>query len=151
MLVKSSATDPRSTDQIWNQLNNFIAQDVYLSKKRGTYAERNGALAPYFKKLNMNVTQDFFFITKDKTRHTLRLTVDIFNVGNLLNKQWGVTKLFNNTSPIRYVGINSDGKPAFTFPYLDNANQVPLTTSYRDNLGIDSRWQMQIGVRYLFN
>ena len=151
VLVKSSATDPRSTDQIWNQLNNFIAQDVYLSKKRGTYAERNGALAPYFKKLNMNVTQDFFFITKDKTRHTLRLTVDIFNVGNLLNKQWGVTKLFNNTSPIRYVGINSDGKPAFTFPYLDNANQVPLTTSYRDNLGIDSRWQMQIGVRYLFN
>jgi hypothetical protein len=151
VLVKSSTTDPRSTDQLWAQLDNFIKQDAYLSKHRGEVAERNGALAPYFKKLNMNLTQDFFFDTKDKNRHTLRLTVDIFNVGNLLNKQWGVTKTFNSTSPLRYVGVNTDGKPAFTMPYLDNTNQVPLVNSYRDNLGIDSRWSMQIGVRYLFN
>jgi Carboxypeptidase regulatory-like domain/TonB-dependent Receptor Plug Domain len=150
-LVKSNAADPRTPDQIWAQLDAYIKQDPYLNANRGKVAERNGALAPYFKKLNMNLTQDFYFETKDKTRHTLRLTVDIFNVGNLLNKQWGVTKTFNRTSPLGYVGLTPDGKPAFNFNYLDPANQVPLVNSYRDNTGIDSRWNMQIGVRYLFN
>ncbi|MEP6713421.1 MAG: carboxypeptidase regulatory-like domain-containing protein [Ferruginibacter sp.] len=151
VLVKSSATDPRTPDQLWSQLNNYISQDIYLSKHRGEVAERNAALAPYYKKVNMNITQDFFFTTKDNTRHTVRLTADIFNLGNLLNRQWGITKSFNSNTPLRYVGLNTDGKPAFTFPYLDNATQTPLASSYKDNIGIESRWQMQIGVRYLFN
>ena len=151
VLVKANAADPRTPDQIWSQLNNFINQDIYLSKNRGKVVERNGALAPYFKQLNMNFTQDFFVETKDKTRNTLRLTVDIFNFGNLMNKQWGVTKSFTRTNPLNFVGIAPDGKPTFSFPYLDANNQTPVTSSYRDNLGISSRWQMQIGVRYLFN
>ena len=151
VLVKSSATDPRTPDQMWAQLNNFINQDIYLSKHKGEVAQRNAALAPYFKKVNMNLTQDFFYESKNKTRNTIRVTLDILNLGNLLNKQWGVTKSFNNTAPLRFVGVGTDGKPTYTFPYLDNTNQVPLTTSYRDNLGIDSRWNMQIGIRYLFN
>lgn len=151
VLVRTNAADPRTPDQIWSQLNNFINQDVYLNKNRGKVVERNGALAPYFKKVNMNFTQDFYYETKDKTRNTLRVTVDIFNVGNLINKQWGVTKTFTRTNPLNFVGIGADGKPTFSFPYLDANNQTPLTQSYRDNLGIDSRWQMQVGVRYLFN
>ena len=151
VLVKANAADVRTPDQLWAQLNNFINQDPYLSKRRGEVVERNAALAPYFKKLNMNFTQDFFYETKDKTKNTLRLTVDIFNVGNLVNKQWGVTKTFSRTNPLNFVGVGADGKPTFSFPYFDAATQTPLTQSYRDNLGIDSRWQMQIGVRYLFN
>jgi hypothetical protein len=151
VLVKSSAADPRTPAQMWAQLDNYINQDNYLSQRRGQYAERGAALLPYYKRLNVNITQDFFYTTKDKTRHTLRLTFDIFNVGNLLNKQWGVTKAFNNTAPLRFVGLAPDGKPMLTFPYLDNANQVPLVNSYTDNTGIVSRWQMQIGIRYLFN
>jgi hypothetical protein len=151
LLLKSSTADPRTAAQMWAQLDNFIKQDPYLESRRGKYAERNGALAPFFKKVNLNVTQDFFYFTKDKTKHTVRLTFDIFNVGNLLNKQWGFTKTLTTTNPLRFVGINADGKPAFTFPYLDNNNQIPVVNRYRDNLGIDSRWQMQIGVRYLFN
>ncbi|MFP5039876.1 TonB-dependent receptor domain-containing protein [Parasediminibacterium sp. JCM 36343] len=151
VLVKSSATDPRTPGQIWSQLDNYINQDAYLSQRRGQYAERNGALAPYFKKLNMNITQDFYYKTKDNVKHTLRVTFDIFNVGNLINRQWGVVRTFNNSSPIRYVGLGSDGKPMFTVPFLDNANQIPLVNSYRDDTGIGSRWQAQIGVRYLFN
>ena len=151
VLVKSSTTDPRSTDQMWSQLDNYINQDIYLSKHRGQYAERNAALAPYFKRLNLNVTQEFFIVAKDKTKHTLKVTFDLFNVGNLLNKQWGVGKTFNSNSFLRFTGINSDGKPAFTFPYFDNTNQIPLVNSYRDDIGINSRWQGQIGLRYLFN
>lgn len=150
-LARVNAADPRTIDQIWAQLNNFISQDPYLSKQRGKVVDRNGALAPYFKQVNLNFTQDFFYDTKDKTRNTLRVTVDIINVGNLLNKQWGVTKSFSRTNPVNFTGVGVDGKPVFTFPYLDAATQTPLTQSYRDNTGIGSRWNMQIGVRYLFN
>ena len=151
VLVKSSNTDPRTADQMWAQLDNYINQDIYLSSHRGKYAERNAALAPYFKRLNLNVTQEFFIITKDKNRHTVKVTFDIFNVGNLINKQWGIGKTFNSNSFLRFTGINSDGRPAFTFPYLDNTNQIPLVNSYRDETGIGSRWQGQVGLRYLFN
>jgi hypothetical protein len=151
VLVKSTASDPRTADQMWAQLDNYINQDIYLSKHRGQYAERNAALAPYFKRLNLNVTQEFYITTKDKNKHTLKVTFDIFNVGNLLNRQWGVGKTFNSNAFLRFTGVNSDGKPAFTFPYLDNTNQIPLVNSYRDDTGISSRWQGQLGVRYLFN
>jgi len=42
-------------------------------------------------------------------------------------------------------------KPSFSFPYLDAANQVPLVNSYTNNNSIISRWQLQIGLKYLFN
>ncbi|MFN0081320.1 MAG: carboxypeptidase regulatory-like domain-containing protein [Ferruginibacter sp.] len=150
-LARVNAADPRTVDQIWAQLNNYINQDKYLSKNRGKVVDRNAAVAPYFKQLNFNFTQDFFYDTKDKTRNTLRVTVDIFNVGNLINREWGVTRSFNRTNPLNFAGVGVDGKPVFTFPYLDAATQTPLTQTFRDNTGIGSRWQMQIGVRYLFN
>ena len=151
VLVKSTNADPRTADQMWAQLDNYISQDKYLSSRRGQYTERNGAIAPFIKRLNLNFTQEFFVTTKNKTRHTIRATFDIFNVGNLLNREWGVGRVFNNTAILKYAGITSDGKPAFSFPYLDNANQIPLVNSYRDDTGTSSRWQGQIGLRYLFN
>ena len=43
LLTTTNANDNRSIDQIWQQLDNYIQQDDYLSKNRGKYAERNGA------------------------------------------------------------------------------------------------------------
>ena len=58
---------------------------------------------------------------------------------------------FVRTNPLNLVGIAPDGKPIFSFPYFDAATQTPVTQSYRDNLSLASRWQTQIGIRYLFN
>ena len=147
-------TDARTANQIWAQLNNFINQDPYLSGHRGQVAERNAAVLPFYKRLDLNVTQDFFVKT-GKDRHTLRITFDVINVGNLLNKYWGTYKTFTQTSFLKYEGLvpaGADaGKPRYSFPYLDAANQVPVTNSYTDNTSTLSRWQAQIGVRYLFN
>jgi outer membrane receptor for ferrienterochelin and colicin len=155
-------TDTRTPAQIWNQLNNFINQDPYLSKHRGQYAERNAVVMPYFKRLDLNITQDFFLNT-GKEKHTLRVSFDIINVGNLLNKNWGLTKTFttpfntsqNAASFLKYEGLvaagTDSGKPRFSFPYQDAANQIPFTTSFTESTSIYSRWQGQIGIRYIFN
>ncbi len=148
-------TDTRTPAQMWNQLNNFIQQDPYMSTHRGQIAERNAAILPWFKHLDFNVTQDFY-LKSGKNRHTLRFTFDIINVGNFLNKNWGVAKTFSATSFLKFEGIAptgdpNAGKPRYSFLYQDAANQIPYVNSYQDNFGTFSRWQGQIGIRYLFN
>ena len=56
-------TDTRTATQIWSQLNNFINQDPYLSQHRGEVAQRNAAVLPDFKRLDLNITQDIFLYT----------------------------------------------------------------------------------------
>lgn len=154
VLETVNAADTRTTAVIWGQLNTYINQDPYLSARRGQYAERNGLLLPFYKRLDLNFTQDF--IAKfGKTKNTLRFTMDIFNFGNMLNKNWGISRITNRTNLLNFkrvetAGANA-GKPVFSFPYLDAANQIPLTSTFQNSTGQGSRWQMQIGLRYIFN
>jgi len=149
-----NGADTRTAAVLWGQLNTYINQDPYLSTRRGQYAERNGLLLPFYKRLDFNFTQDFM-AKFGKSSHTLRFTLDIFNFGNMLNKNWGIAKFANrpallNFKRVETVGVNA-GKPVFSFPYLDAANLIPLTTTFQNSTGAGSRWQMQVGVRYLFN
>lgn len=149
-------TDTRTPAIIWNQLNNFINQDPYMSQHRGQYVQRNAVVLPYFKHLDLNVTQDFY-IDAGRNRHTLRVSLDIINVGNLLNKNWGVAKSFSSTSFLKYEGLVTNpadpnlGKPRYSFLYQDASNQIPFVNSFQDNTSVFSRWQGQLGIRYLFN
>ncbi len=154
VLETANAADTRSTTVIWNQLNAYINQDPYLSTRRGQYAERNGLLLPFYRRLDLNFTQDFYVNVGGK-RNTLRFTFDIYNFGNLLNKNWGITRITNRTALLTYkrvetTGVNA-GKPVYSFPYLDATNSVPLTSTFQNSTGLGSRWQGQIGVRYIFN
>ena len=154
-VTTGTAADPRTSSQIWTQVNNFINQDKYLYKHKGQYAQSNSVVLPYFKRLDMNITQDIYFFTKrgnDKDKHTLRLSLDLINVGNLLNRNWGLLKSVSSNNFLRFEGIAADGKtPLFSFPFIDATNQVPLVNSFSNNTSISSRWQMQFGIRYMFN
>ena len=153
----SGGTDTRTPQDVWNQINAYISQDKYLSKRRGQYAERNALVYPWFKRMDLNVTQDFFIMSnKGKDKHTLRLSVDIVNVGNLFNKNWGVYKLpaagVGNVGIIKFDKLDTDkSTPIYSFPYKVAGTQTPYTTSFKDDISILSRWQMQFGIRYLFN
>ncbi|MBC7890030.1 MAG: TonB-dependent receptor [Ferruginibacter sp.] len=154
ILQAANAQDLRTPLILWNQLNAYINQDPYLSTRRGKYAERNGLLLPFYKKMDLNFTQDLFVAVKGK-RNTIRFTMDILNFGNLLNKNWGTFKTTNRTALLNFVrvettGVNA-GKPVYSFPYLDATNQIPLTSSFQNSTGQGSRFQVQMGVRYIFN
>lgn len=125
----------------------FINQDDYLSSRRGQYAERNGVLMPFVSTLDLSFVQDFFMDIKGK-RNTLQLRVDIFNIGNMLNDNWGVGNTIVNSSPLQFRSINAGGEPVYRFSTVNN--QLP-TSTYRTRVTIDDVWQMQIGVRYTFN
>ncbi|WDF76089.1 carboxypeptidase regulatory-like domain-containing protein [Mucilaginibacter sp. KACC 22773] len=159
-LVPNDAKDLRTADQLWSQLNNFINQDPYLSKHRGEYAQRNGAILPTFKRADLHIAQDFF-VTAGKVKNTIEISLDIINIGNLLNRNWGVyqnsfTGFSNGSSAVtKYMGTitNAAGQKqaTYSFPYLDATNLVPLQSSYKADISQASRWQAQLGLRYIFN
>jgi len=149
-LINASG-DTRTQDELWNQLDNFISKNPYLSTRRGQFAERNAYVLPFFNKIDLNFTQDVKF-TVGKNKHTLRFTADIYNFTNLLNKDWGVYYIPTTTTPLVFSKMDTDGKtPVYTFPYLDAVNKVPYTRPYKPSPSLGSRYQIQIGVRYLFN
>lgn len=149
--------DERSADDIWKQIDAFIKQDNYLSKHRGEYAERNGAITPWAHQLDINITHDIKLPLKNGQVHTLRFSFDIANFLNLLNKDWGVkeTTVYGSSSSPQYQFLTmtqaptaANGyKPGFTMP-LNNKKVV--TDTFKDLNEQSSRWQMQFGIKYFF-
>jgi len=126
----------------WSALDAFIEQDDYLSTRRGDYAERNGASLPWFSQVDLRIMQDFYFNIKEK-KHTIQLSLDIMNFGNMINSDWGVRQYASTYNPIAVTGVDADNIPYFQF-------DTNLTDSYIDAFSIASKWQMQFGVRYIF-
>jgi Carboxypeptidase regulatory-like domain len=147
--------DPRTAAQIWTQLNDFITQDHYLYHHRGQYAQANSVVEPFFKVMDLHVGEDIFFYTGSddhKQKHTLSLTMDMFNVGNFISRNWGNYKQYNTDDFLKFEGMAVDGKtPLISFPYYDPTNQVPLSSNFSPSTSASSRWSAQFGVRYEFN
>jgi hypothetical protein len=147
--------DTRTAAEQWTQLNNFINQDKYLKSHRGQYAQRNGVILPYFKRLDFKAIQDFYVVA-GKSKNTIEISLDIINVGNLLNKNWGNYETsfngFNSGSAtiLNYKGL-VNGRPTYSFPYLNASTATPVTQSFIDGISQLSRWQAQLGLRYIFN
>ena len=76
--------------QQWTDLNAYIEQDKYLSDRRGQFAERNGAVNPWQHRIDLRLLQDVFTNLGNDKKNTLQFSLDIFNVGNLLNSDWGI-------------------------------------------------------------
>jgi outer membrane receptor for ferrienterochelin and colicin len=159
---KNGAKSTYSADAQWQDLDNYINQDKYLSKHRGQYAERNGATLPFQSKMDFRILQDFYINIGEK-RNTLQLSLDILNLGNLLNKSWGLVQTtsrpynFGNVALITTRGYNAQGQPTFSFdptgsptPTNGLTSFTPLVDSYNKDFSFNSRWQMQIGIRYIF-
>lgn len=132
-----------TSSQQWTALNAFIEQDDYLSENRGKIAERFGLINPWYNNLDLRLLQDISFNIGSK-KQTLQLNVDVLNVGNLINSDQGVRKIANPAalSPLQLVGFNSQGEPIFNFTGPEE--------TFLDDPSINSRWQVQVGLKYFF-
>lgn len=129
----------------------FINNSPYLKEHRGEFAERNSALLPWYNRLDLKFIQDFFLTTgKADTRHTLQLSLDILNFGNLLNKNWGIQNSTITNNPLLFRSIsNSSGedRPVYRYQHI---NGVLVTEPFQKTYSTLSTWSMQFGVRYIF-
>ncbi|RZK77624.1 MAG: TonB-dependent receptor [Pedobacter sp.] len=131
----------------------YIAQDSYLSKNRGKVAERNGGVSPWRNQFDFRLTQEVFK-NFGKSKNSFQFTVDIFNVGNLLNRNWGNMNFVNNAQvlvPQNVTGTNAisaTNRPTFR---VANASGDIVRESFGTSQTISSTYYMQFGVRYNFN
>ena len=84
-------------------------------------------------RFNFKISQDIKFNTAGKVT-TLQLGLDIKNVGNLTNSEWGLAKAINSEAILAYNG----GKYTFTAPQVSTFK------------GVDNTWQMLLSARLFF-
>ena len=142
--VPENANEINLTDATnYSTLSNYINNDEYLKSRKGKYAERNGDMGPWSDIVDLRLVQDIS-ISTGNSRNTLQLTADIFNFGNLLNKNWG--RRFFRNSQVEILRTQT-AAPDPVFQVRDGNFQLNT-----DDIGLQSsRWQAQIGVRYTFN
>jgi outer membrane receptor protein involved in Fe transport len=151
----SGSTPAYSVQQQSDAFFAFVNQDPYLSKHKGEYAERNGAQYPWRNEVDVKILQDIFTNIGGK-RNSLQVSLDIFNLGNLLNNNWGRIKqtTFNNFLEPQNVSslTTAPNGPTPTFRFgRDNVTGQLLTTAFRDAVSLSSTYYMQLGLRYTFN
>jgi hypothetical protein len=145
-LIAITGTTPVTVADQWTALDAFISQDKYLSKHRGEYAERNAARLPFQNEFDLKILQDVK-VNVGGTTNKIQISLDIFNLGNLINKKWGESLYLSNQqfSLINYKAMVGNA-PTFTYAPSGMTNGHAYSVA-----DIASRWKMQIGVRYIFN
>ncbi len=126
----------------------YVNQDKYLSKRKGSYAERNGAVLPFFSNVDLRILQDILPF-KNK-RRGVQLSMEIENFTNLLNTDWGVTKrtLVSNARLLTAVSSGSlTAAPTYRLNLVNN--QLP-TKTFASNITAGNTWRMNLGARLNF-
>lgn len=122
-------------------LKKYIAQDEYLTERRGKFTEKYGALSPWYSHWDLRVLQDFLVSNSNK----LQLSIDVLNVGNLINSSWGVREFATQTGLAQPIAVAVDAKGVPTYSFDTSQTQ----TFFKD-FSLLSRWQLQLGLRYEF-
>ena len=135
----------KTKDQQWSDFQNFIAGDKYLSKHAGQNTMRNGDRMPWESHFDLRVAQNFYFYKQ----HKLEVAIDILNVANLLNKNWGWSYYLSNQSLNLFTVVSQTPTPTFNFDItkLNTINGVYRPYTIND---YNSRWRGQVSVRYSF-
>ncbi len=120
-------------------------------RTRGQYADRNSNLVPWLNRFDFRVLQDIY-TTIGERKNTLQLSVDIFNVGNLLNSSWGVRQTLNGAQTLLTpTQINQNGPSTFQMQTVfEDGREVLPVSPFRDVTSTSTTWSMQIGLRYIF-
>lgn len=125
----------------------FIQQDKYLSSNRGSIAERGAVISPMVFRADFSAAQQLFTNIGGK-RNALEFRLDVLNVGNLLNSEWGIGQFATTTSPLVPRGTDASGAPVFR---LRNFGDQLISQTFQPSANVADVWRLQFGIRYIFN
>jgi hypothetical protein len=139
----------------------FVNQDEYLSSHKGEYADANAARMPWLNRFDLHLAQNINIGAlrgSKRNNETLQFSLDIMNVGNLLNSSWGVmqTPSACNNAKLLTLYTDNTGKPIL------DAEGCPQFIMATNNEGLVSKtfeldrsntncWYLQLGVKLIFD
>ena len=146
-VVKYSKAD--QANDFWN----YIEGNSYLKKHEGKYVDRYGDLRPWLNRFDFKVTQDFY-ATLGNRKYGIQLSLDILNVGNMLNSKWGAYKTmgilsYDNVRPIKVASIAANGIPTYQLNATDASN-FANNNSWKYDVSTSSTWGMMLGAKVTF-
>ena len=133
-------------DAFWN----YLEQDSYLKNHKGQYAEAYSARSPWTHRFDLRIMEEFQF-NVGNAKHAIQLSFDFMNIGNLINSRWGVTRVNTNTygkGILKYEGVDAQNKPIFSMAKMNGEYLTKSYDYYRYNTEC---WQLQVGLKYIFN
>lgn len=133
----------------------YVNDNDYLSKHKGEYAERFGHVQPWVHRFDIKILQDIFTNFGSNRKYTLQLSIDLLNVGNMINDNWGTISYvplanYENIRPLTMVG-----RPTVTTAptFRLNANTVDAFkagTSLTKTISTSNTWGALFGLRFIF-
>ncbi|WP_407354404.1 carboxypeptidase regulatory-like domain-containing protein [Luteimonas sp. R10] len=123
----------------------WLSENPELQSHAGGPAARNGSRNDWVNTFDLRISQELpgFF-----DGHKSEIWLDVMNVGNLLNKDWGQIydqSPYSDLRAVNFVGIDeATGKYVYNF----DRDRVWEPGLY-DDTG-QSRWALQLGFRYKF-
>jgi hypothetical protein len=128
----------------------FITNNEYLNSIRGEYAERNGAVFPWYTRFDFTIVQDVFVKVGNK-KNKFEVRLDLFNIGNLFNSKWGVGSLTTTSAPLTLSSVDANGLPTYKMAtQVVSGETILLRDSFVKAENVDNVWQAQLGIRYTF-
>lgn len=135
-----------TVEQQKENLKKWIVSEPYLSKHRGEYYERYADNEKFEHHFDLHLAQKYSFKVGNIT-HSLELSFDVLNIGNMFNKKCGRYSVNNGfgsyCSPISWAYDKNKQQNYFQFAHPENYKM----RDYDDYL---SRWRSQLGIRYTF-
>jgi hypothetical protein len=146
-VVKYSKVDQAA--DFWS----YVENSPYLSSRKGKYAERFGDLRPWLNRFDFKVAENVDFKIGGNT-YGVELSLNILNVGNMLNPSWGAYKTmgvmnFDNARLLTMSSISATGVPTYKLNATDAAN-FKANTSWNYNVSTTSTWGMILGAKISF-
>ncbi|PUZ21841.1 TonB-dependent receptor [Chitinophaga parva] len=129
--------------------NAFIDGNKYLHGRRGDFTARNMGRTPWNEQADFHFAQEYHFTTNPRSSY-LTLSLDVINLTNLLNKDWGRVyfspNTFNSTASVGLTPVYPGRQTKEGYPVYNFANPgTPYATDF-----FNSRYQLQLGMRYSF-
>ena len=128
----------------------YVHGDKYLSKNQGKYAEAYSVYSPWVHRLDFSYKHDFK-VKIGNTENKLQLSLDVKNLLNIFNSNWGVSKTMNSDLNggriLKFDRVDAEGYPVFSTPAKVNGK----IQTFAPNVAIGQCWYASVGIKYMFN
>lgn len=126
----------------------WLAENPDLARFKGQVAPRNVGTSKFVNTFDISIKQELPGFFRD---NKAEISLDILNVGNLLNEDWG--QVYEVGFPLNRGVVLANGTDA-QGRYIYNFDPALVTTEglydNQDQTKGISRWQVQVGFRYKF-